>query len=93
MAKQEELEKELKSHWNNTKEERERTHTGVFYEELLKNKKKWNMKKRTIFLILLNVGLVVFVFMSLTFYYMMPTAESVINYLRKLVEEFIRLFV
>jgi len=28
------LEKELKKHWKNTKEERERTHTAKLYENL-----------------------------------------------------------
>ena len=44
MTKLEELEKELKAHWENTKEERERTHTRAIYEKPSK-KKKCNDKK------------------------------------------------
>ena len=44
MTKLEELEKELKAHWKNTKEEREKTHTKALYEKFLKNK-KYNGKK------------------------------------------------
>ena len=39
MTKLKELEEELKAHWENTKEERERTHTRALYEKPLKNKR------------------------------------------------------
>ncbi len=38
MSKLENLKKELKEHWENTKEERERTHSKAMYENFLKNK-------------------------------------------------------
>ena len=44
MTKLEELEKELKAHWKNTKEKRKRTHTKALYEKCIKNK-KYNDKK------------------------------------------------
>jgi len=37
-SKMEALEKELATHWENTKEERERTHTGKMYEKYMKEK-------------------------------------------------------
>ena len=55
--------------------------------------KKITIKKRTIIWILLNVGVVVFIIMSLTIYYLVPVAESGADYLRKLIEEFVRLFI
>ena len=51
------------------------------------------MKKRTIIWILLNVGVVVFIIMSLTIYYLVPATKSGADYLRKLIEEFVRLFI
>ena len=55
--------------------------------------KKITMKKRTIIWILLNVGVVVFIIMSLTIYYLVPVAKSGADYLRKIAEEFVRLFI
>lgn len=40
MTKLEKLEKELKTHWEDTREERKRTHTGVLYEKFLENNDK-----------------------------------------------------
>jgi len=51
------------------------------------------MKKRTMIWILLNVGVVIFILTSITFYYLVPATNSGIDYLRKLAEEFIRLFI
>ena len=34
------LEKELVEYWKKTEKERKRTHTGILYERLLKNKKE-----------------------------------------------------
>jgi len=45
MTKLEELEKELRVHWENTKGEREKTHSGALYEKFLK-KKNIMTKKR-----------------------------------------------
>ena len=45
MTKLEELKKELKAHWENTKEERERTHTGALYEKFLKKKNVMTKKR------------------------------------------------
>ena len=39
------LEKELKTHWRNTREERERTHTKALYEKPLKNKNVMTEKR------------------------------------------------
>ena len=51
------------------------------------------MKKKTIVWILLNIGVVIFILMSITVYYLVPAAKSGADYLRKLVEEFLRLFI
>jgi len=45
MTKLEELEKELKAHWEDTREERERTHTKSLYEKPLKNKNVMTEKR------------------------------------------------
>jgi len=45
MTEIKELEKELKAHWEDTREERERTHSGALYKKFLK-KKNIMTKKR-----------------------------------------------
>ena len=55
--------------------------------------KKITIKKKTMIWILLNVGIAMFILMSITIYYLVPILNSGVAYLRKLVEEFIRLFI
>jgi len=50
------------------------------------------VKKKAMVWILLNIGVVIFILMSIIFYYLIPVAGSIMDYLRKAVEEILRLF-
>lgn len=43
--KQKQLEKELKEHWENTKEEREKTHTSIMFKKHLNKLYKKRLKE------------------------------------------------
>jgi len=51
------LKKELKKHWEDTKEERERTHTGALYEKFLKKMKNRKMVFGAILLLFAITGI------------------------------------
>jgi len=50
------------------------------------------MTKKTLIWILINIGIVVFCFMSIIIYYLVPAAESGADYIQQLIENFIDLF-
>ena len=50
------------------------------------------MRKKTLIWVLLNLGVVVFVIMSIIIYYLVPAATSGAEWFRNIVEQLINIF-